>query len=174
MATQISTRLLRTGLGLSLAVLVSVACQSTTGGTGDSRGDFGTEATPTDPGLGDRGGMGAGTTTGRALDGGLRTIYFDFDDHSLRPEARDTLRHNAAVLAQNANARLEIQGIARLRDPLGPALLLRGSHHGSYPIPSSLRGPGARAKPAAARHRVATAACQGAEAGVRRVRVREV
>ena len=114
MATQISTRLLstrllRTGLGLSLAVLVSVACQSTTG-TGDSRGDFGTEATPTDPGLGDRGGMQGGTSSSRAVDGGLRTIYFDFDDHSLRPEARDTLRHNAAVLAQNGNARLEIQG----------------------------------------------------------------
>ena len=82
-----ASQTLKAGLGLALAVLVSVACQ--TGSGGDTRGDFGSEATPSDPGLGDRGGSTGGSTP--ATRAGLQTIYFDFDDHTLRPEAREIL-----------------------------------------------------------------------------------
>jgi peptidoglycan-associated lipoprotein len=40
----------------------------------------------------------------------LQTVYFDFDVYSLRPEARRSLEHNAQVLRESSQVRIEIQG----------------------------------------------------------------
>jgi peptidoglycan-associated lipoprotein len=40
----------------------------------------------------------------------LVTVYFDYDDSALRPDAKDGLRRNAEYLRSVANARVELQG----------------------------------------------------------------
>ncbi|MEE9567799.1 MAG: peptidoglycan-associated lipoprotein Pal [Candidatus Binatia bacterium] len=42
----------------------------------------------------------------------LKDIYFDFDRYNLRPDARETLKTNAAWLKANPSARAEIEGHA--------------------------------------------------------------
>lgn len=42
----------------------------------------------------------------------LKEIYFDFDRYDLRPDARETLKANAAWLKGNPSARIEIEGHA--------------------------------------------------------------
>jgi peptidoglycan-associated lipoprotein len=42
--------------------------------------------------------------------GPLKDIYFDFDSHNLRADARDTLRSNAEWLKSDVAARVEIEG----------------------------------------------------------------
>lgn len=44
--------------------------------------------------------------------GALKDIYFGFDRYSLRPDARETLKANAAWLNANPSARAEIEGHA--------------------------------------------------------------
>ncbi len=44
--------------------------------------------------------------------GALKDIYFDFDRYNLRPDARETLKANAAWLNANPSARAEIEGHA--------------------------------------------------------------
>ena len=41
---------------------------------------------------------------------GLKTVYFDFDQFSLSPSARETLRQNAEILKTRPEIRVEIQG----------------------------------------------------------------
>ncbi len=92
--------------GLVLAGVLAVSCASggsKTTATPDSRGDFGKEAR--DPGMGDR-----GSTSGASIEGSFRNVYFAFDDYGLTSSAKNSLRHNAALLRQAENARLEIQG----------------------------------------------------------------
>jgi peptidoglycan-associated lipoprotein len=38
------------------------------------------------------------------------TVYFDYDDSALRPDAKDGLRRNAEYLRSVANAKVELQG----------------------------------------------------------------
>jgi len=98
---------------LGVAVLAAAAsfaagCAGTSGGTTsspDARGDFGSEAGG--PGMGSRGSTSGGVAN---IDGSFRTVYFDFDDYRLSGDAKNALRHNAALLGQAPNARLEIQG----------------------------------------------------------------
>ena len=40
----------------------------------------------------------------------LVTVYFDYDDSALRPDAKDGLRQNAEFLRGNATAKAELQG----------------------------------------------------------------
>jgi peptidoglycan-associated lipoprotein len=40
----------------------------------------------------------------------LGTVYFDYDDSALRPDAKDGLRRNAEFLRSAANAKVELQG----------------------------------------------------------------
>jgi peptidoglycan-associated lipoprotein len=40
----------------------------------------------------------------------LRTIYFDYDEYTLRSDARSDLQANADMLRANAGVRIEIQG----------------------------------------------------------------
>lgn len=40
----------------------------------------------------------------------LETIYFEFDDSSLRPDSKAALRASAGTLKQNPNIRIEVQG----------------------------------------------------------------
>ncbi len=40
----------------------------------------------------------------------LETIYFEFDDSSLRPDSKAALRASADVLKKNPNVRIEVQG----------------------------------------------------------------
>ncbi len=66
---------------------------------------FGSEGT--DPGMGDSGAGGAGMDAGGSE---FSPVYFQFDDHSLRTEARAALKHNADVLGRNAAWRVTVQG----------------------------------------------------------------
>ncbi len=105
MTTQIFPRHL---FALALAVLLAAACAGTKGGgttDPDSRGEFGSEGR--DPGMGDRGKTAGGAAN---IDGSFRNIYFRFDEYSLSASSKTTLRHNAELLKQAPNARLEIQG----------------------------------------------------------------
>ena len=42
--------------------------------------------------------------------GALQTIYFSFDDHSLRPDAKGSLDQTAQWLSKNANTQIIIEG----------------------------------------------------------------
>jgi peptidoglycan-associated lipoprotein len=96
---------------LVLAVAVSAGCK-------------GKKTPPIDPGLttGQDTGPGPETTSGTGLPDvdieslvfesaeGVRTIYFDYDSYSLRPDALETLRHNAEVLKQYPTVYVQIEG----------------------------------------------------------------
>jgi peptidoglycan-associated lipoprotein len=90
--------------GLALAVS---ACRSKKGPEGEGgAGEFGEET------LG-----GAGGLAGRSAEGleaarrmGLRTVYFDYDQSELRPDAQAALRNNYDVLRRRSDVRVEIQG----------------------------------------------------------------
>ncbi|MFQ5514666.1 MAG: peptidoglycan-associated lipoprotein Pal [Myxococcota bacterium] len=69
-------------------------------------GGFGPEGAGTEPGMETRGG-GSGVEPSELE---LRSIYFDFDDDSLKEEARSVLRRHARVLAESSDLRVEIQG----------------------------------------------------------------
>jgi peptidoglycan-associated lipoprotein len=110
---------LGSGLGSGLAVLavfglLAVGCSSDDGpeaaGVGGSSqgGAFGESIV--DDGMG-------GSIAGRSPEGmaearrlGLRTVYFDYDQSSLRQDGRETLRHNYDVLRQRTDVRVELQG----------------------------------------------------------------
>ena len=91
---------------LALVVLVgALGCRTTEPPAAveepSSSGEFG----PEDGGLGDR-----DATANRWADIDLRSIYFDFDDSSLKSEARQGLRHNADVLLANPDLSVQIEG----------------------------------------------------------------
>ncbi len=106
------------GLGSGLTVLavlglLALACSSddgpeAAGGSGSGGGTFGESIV--DDGMGDSiaGRSPEGTAEARRL--GLRTVYFDYDQSSLRQDGRDTLRHNYNVLRQRTDVRVEMQG----------------------------------------------------------------
>ena len=60
-----------------------------------------------DPGLGNRSRNNAGIENGTPS---LATVYFDYDDSALRPDAKDGLRRNAEYLRSAASAKVELQG----------------------------------------------------------------
>lgn len=93
-------------MGVALAAVLAAACASqgtSTGDTSDPRGTL--SESGSDPGMSDRSGSAGGMT-----EGGLRTIYFAFDDYSLSGASKNTLQSNAALMQNAPNARLEIQG----------------------------------------------------------------
>jgi peptidoglycan-associated lipoprotein len=93
--------------------MLAVGCSSDEGpesaaGSGSGGGAFGESIV--DEGMG-------GSVAGRSLEGvaearrlGLRTVYFDYDQASLRQDGRDNLRHNYNVLRQRTDIRVELQG----------------------------------------------------------------
>ena len=92
---------------LSLLVLALVlGCGTLGGGDSTTRGGLQEEARA-DPGLPEGSRLGRSTAPG-AL--GLRTIYFDYDDATLRADAKETLRKNAMALQDDSGLRVEIQG----------------------------------------------------------------
>ena len=97
------TRIL--GIAGLLILVTAVGCSTTkepsTGPDPDS--PMGREG---DPGLNERP-RGSSTTESNV---NLRTIYFAFDDFSLRPDAKSTLQENAGALRSNPGARVEVQG----------------------------------------------------------------
>lgn len=97
----------RRKLGVLVAALL-LGCQALGGGestTGPTEGDL-REETLREPGLpSDRGSMGA--TEGRLA---MKPIYFDFDDSTLRGDAKERLRRNAELLRARSDTRIEIQG----------------------------------------------------------------
>ena len=90
-------------LGVVLAVGLVTACASTP--EPEPPSDEGFQEAPRDPGLPDR----DRTPPPRDV-AEFQTIFFAFDEYSLTGRAKDSLRHNAAVLSQSSGARLEIQG----------------------------------------------------------------
>lgn len=98
------SRVFRVSAVLVFSVLVAAGCQTPkTSTTGDT--DRG--VTPEDTGsLEDRGASTSGPLTGSDLE----TVFFDYDVASLSEQARQLLRHNAAVLKANSGRKLEIQG----------------------------------------------------------------
>ena len=87
---------------LAFCLLFATACQTTTPAPTDTD----TGATEPDTGLSDRGETRSGKLTGADLE----TVYFDYDASALSQQARQLLRHNAAVLKANTGRKLEIQG----------------------------------------------------------------
>ena len=65
-------------------------------------------------GFGEEGGTeptrGSTTPTRSQVSVDIETIYFEFDDSSLRPDAKATLRASAEMLKQNPGVRIEVQG----------------------------------------------------------------
>lgn len=53
---------------------------------------------------------GEGTPVFSGQSSQLAAIYFDFDKYNLRDDARDVLRRNAALLEQNQNLKITIEG----------------------------------------------------------------
>ena len=93
-------------LGVSL-LAVTLACASG-GGSGSGSGmTTGRGEGRSDPGLGDRGSRSGGMEVSSKE---FRSIYFDFDRSALKPQAKQDLNHNAQVLRERSNARVEIQG----------------------------------------------------------------
>lgn len=88
----------------AFAVLGLVAC-STTGKNTANKGGITEEDTSSLDGRGK-------STDGR--DGpsvpALVTVYFDYDDSALRPDAKDGLRRDAEYLRSNQSAKVELQG----------------------------------------------------------------
>lgn len=119
MMIQNATRGLGSGLGSGLAVLavlglLVVGCSSddgpeaAAGGGGPGGGAFGESIVDDGMGGSIAGRSPAGADEARRL--GLRTVYFDYDQSSLRQDGRDTLRHNYNVLRQRTDLRVELQG----------------------------------------------------------------
>jgi peptidoglycan-associated lipoprotein len=89
--------------------------------TASSAGDAGSKTPPSaSQGEGKRGTAKETTTDRSSLAelqegksgeaGPLKDIFYDYDSHNLRADARDTLRANAEWLKRNAAARVEIEG----------------------------------------------------------------
>ena len=98
--------LIRTTLGITLALLVGVGCYTPSSNTSSSADrDMGDEA---DAGNLNKRNLADGSED--SSPGDLRTVYFGYDAYSLSSDSRQLLRHNAAILQQNKNAKLEIQG----------------------------------------------------------------
>ena len=92
----------------AFAILGLVACGA---GAGKGPGNKGPIASETnDPGLE---GRNRSNNTGGETVPSLVTVYFDYDDSALRPDAKDGLRRNAEYLRQR-------EGRDRLDDGRGP------------------------------------------------------
>jgi peptidoglycan-associated lipoprotein len=91
---------------LVLATLLACASGGSGTGTSGAERDFPAESKVTEPGLEGRPAGGLGVEES----GGFKTAYFDFDDYSLRSDARKAIEHNASVLRSNPDVRVEIQG----------------------------------------------------------------
>ena len=89
-----------------LAAVLAAGCASsgttTPPPTSGGSDEFGQEGR--DPGLDTR----ATTRTRAPLD--FRKVYFDFDAYNLRSDARDALQHNAQLLRDNPDVRIQIEG----------------------------------------------------------------
>lgn len=99
---------------LAVLGLLVVGCSSDDGpeaaaaGGGAGGGAFGESIVDDGMGGSIAGRSPEGTAEARRL--GLRTVYFDYDQSSLRQDGRDTLRHNYNVLRQRTDIRVELQG----------------------------------------------------------------
>jgi len=91
-----------------LALTVS-ACRSKKGpeDEGAAGGEFGEQTLGGDMG-GIAGRSGEGLEAARRM--GLRTVYFDYNDSSLRQDGQTALRNNYDVLRRRSDVRVEIQG----------------------------------------------------------------
>ncbi len=94
---------IRFGLAALLAVSL-VACKSGSGPTGGPSGSSG------EPGFRDAPGGGGGGAYSPTSDPGLTTIYFDYDQSSLRSDAKSGLKSNAEFMKSNASASVLIEG----------------------------------------------------------------
>lgn len=92
------------------AVMFALACAGSSGpGDGSDsdlsgRGTFGEQID--EPGI-------AGRQSGEIARGeqmGFEAVYFEFDQHNLREDAKDALRRNHKALRENPHVRVEIQG----------------------------------------------------------------
>ena len=88
----------------AFAILGLVAC----GTTGTNTKNTGINPEDRSGGLDDRTNKpGTGDST---VVPSLVTVFFDYDDSALRPDAKDGLRRNAEYLRSVANAKVELQG----------------------------------------------------------------
>lgn len=99
-------------LVLATGLALAVGCSSDDGPEGMDAGGAG------GGGYEDMGsGVSGGDIAGRSAEGteaarrmGLRTIYFDYDQSSIRSDARQALRNNFDILRQRGDVRVELQG----------------------------------------------------------------
>src|SRR5262245_60248488 len=87
----------------AFAVLGLVACSTTAGNKG--KGGI----NPEDTGSLSGPGKITNSTDGPSIPT-LVTVYFDYDDSALRPDAKDGLRRDAEYLRSNQSAKVELQG----------------------------------------------------------------
>ncbi len=109
------------GLAVAVSLAVMAGCSSS-GGTQDGSLDGSTAG-------GQGQGRQGGVTTGQGISGGqasgsqvgagqragipdVRTIYFDYDKDSIRPEFESVLNEHAAYLRNHPNAQIVLQGHA--------------------------------------------------------------
>ena len=93
-------------LVLAAGLALAVGCSSDDGPEGMDAGGAGGGGYE-DMGSGVSGGA-EGTEAARRM--GLRTIYFDYDQSSIRSDARQALRNNFDILRQRGDVRVELQG----------------------------------------------------------------
>lgn len=105
-SSRIGTTLLALSLGLSLAAAGCGSKKKPSAGDGDGIGVGGAFDGP--------GGEGPGGRSARGLEEarrlGMRTVYFDYDDSSLREDAKEDLRNNFEILREHPSVKVEIQG----------------------------------------------------------------
>jgi peptidoglycan-associated lipoprotein len=89
----------------AFAILGLVACA--TGADSKKGGPINDDSNTS--GLDNRGTSRDGKDQGTVVPS-LVTVYFDYDDSALRPDAKDGLRRNAEYLRSVANAKVELQG----------------------------------------------------------------
>jgi peptidoglycan-associated lipoprotein len=89
-------------LGVLIVAAALAAC---------STDDAANTQNPGDPSAGSTGGRQPVDTRGSEGDNfALQTVYFDYDDSTLRPDAREALRKNATFLKSNTGVAVEVQG----------------------------------------------------------------
>ena len=106
----------------SLAVAVSLAVMagcSSSGGTQDGSLDGTTAGAQGQGGVATGQGLSGGQTSGSRLGSDqlagvpeVRTIYFDYDKDTIRPEFESVLNEHAAYLRNNPDAQIVLQGHA--------------------------------------------------------------
>lgn len=106
------------GLAVAASLAIMAGC-STSGGTQDGSMDGSTTGGQGQGGMTTGQGVSGGQVSGSQVGAGqragvpdVRTIYFDYDKDTIRPEFESVLNQHAAYLRNHSNAQIVLQGHA--------------------------------------------------------------